>query len=106
MSPGNELLGRIKRYLQDLYGDRLEAILLYGSEARGDSRPDSDIDILILLRGPVDSWRERSRIISALYDLQLEVPERHLSFLPIDFNRYQEQEFSLFRNVQREGILL
>jgi uncharacterized protein len=35
-------------------GEKLEAVILYGSQARGDARPDSDIDILVVLKGKFD----------------------------------------------------
>ena len=47
------LLARIKSCLQAVYGDRLRGVVLYGSEARGEATPDSDVDILVLLTGPV-----------------------------------------------------
>ena len=47
------LLARVKARLQAIYGDRLGGGVLYGSEAQGEAAPDSDIDILILLTGPV-----------------------------------------------------
>jgi predicted nucleotidyltransferase len=49
------LLARIKSRLQAVYGDRLRGIVLYGSEARGESTPDSDVDILVLARRPGSS---------------------------------------------------
>jgi predicted nucleotidyltransferase len=36
--------------LLHIYGDQVDRILLYGSRARGDNRPDSDIDILVVLK--------------------------------------------------------
>ena len=42
----------IKQYVNEIkqiYGTHLRQIILYGSYARGDFRPDSDIDIMILL---------------------------------------------------------
>ena len=53
-----ELLQQIKARLSEAYGPRLQSVVLYGSEARGESRPDSDIDILVLLTGPVRLWRD------------------------------------------------
>jgi predicted nucleotidyltransferase len=45
-SPVDEpILRRLKGELERLYGDRLERVLLFGSRARGDARPDSDWDV-------------------------------------------------------------
>ncbi len=75
------LLARIKACLQAVYGDRLRGVVLYGSEARGEATPDSDVDILVLLAGPVALGQELRTIIAALYPLPLEV-DRVLAHSP------------------------
>jgi predicted nucleotidyltransferase len=45
------VLKRFRAALDELYGDRLERAVLYGSQARGDHRPDSDSDIAVFIKG-------------------------------------------------------
>ena len=100
-----ELLDRIKDCLQDAYGDRLQGVLLYGSEARGEAEPDSDIDILVLLRGPIELWNDIQTNVYALYDLQLEVI-RPIHAMPVDVEVFRAGEYALYRNAKREGIYI
>ena len=45
----SRVLEELKERLSAAYGERLHAVVLFGSEARGDARPDSDIDVLVVL---------------------------------------------------------
>ena len=46
------VLSRFRAALAETYGDRLERVVLFGSRARGDARPDSDYDIAVFIREP------------------------------------------------------
>lgn len=43
-SPVREALADAKSALEEIYGDRLKRLIVYGSQARGEARPDSDVD--------------------------------------------------------------
>ncbi len=51
-------LQELKAALINIYGERLAGVCLYGSYARGDFTKDSDIDVLIALKGDVDTYGE------------------------------------------------
>jgi uncharacterized protein len=61
-----ELLAAIKQRLLKAHGHRLHGVVLYGSEVRGEAGPDSDIDILVLLEGPIDYGRDLRTNINAV----------------------------------------
>jgi predicted nucleotidyltransferase len=99
-----ELLTRAKSLLRGAFGERLRGVLLYGSEARGEAEPDSDIDLLVLLSAPVDHRRDSRSCIDALYDLVLEL-ERPIHAKPVDVKDYDAQTAPLYQEARREGIL-
>jgi predicted nucleotidyltransferase len=97
------LLRHVKALLEPVFGDRLRGVILYGSEARGEATPDSDIDLLVLLTGPVALGRDLRTIIHTLYPLQLEI-DRIIEAFPVDEADYLRGEYAWYRNAQREGV--
>ncbi len=98
-------LHELKQGLKELYGDRLAYITLYGSQARNEATPDSDIDILIVLHGnvkPCDEISNTGEIISKL-SLQYDTV---LSCLFISEKEYLNHISPLLLNIRREGITL
>lgn len=50
-----------------------ERIVLFGSRARGDARPDSDIDLLVVLSSFESARKTRISMLSELRDLKVSV---------------------------------
>jgi predicted nucleotidyltransferase len=53
--------------LRMLYGDRLVDVFLYGSQARGDAHPDSDVDLAVILDDMDSAWEELRRMDEVLW---------------------------------------
>ena len=81
--------------------------ILYGSEARGDARADSDIDVLILLDGDKRNFRREEKISGALYDLELNTGVL-ISPMIMLRKQWQNRPFKtpFYINVVNEGIVL
>lgn len=56
------ILHRFRDALADLYGDRLDRVVLFGSRARGQASPTSDYDVAVFLKTLPDRWRELDRL--------------------------------------------
>jgi uncharacterized protein len=56
------VLKRFRRALDELYGGRLDRVILFGSRARGDAHADSDYDIAVFLKDMPDRWAEMKRL--------------------------------------------
>jgi len=99
----NNIIKKCKETLAKYYGDRLKGVILYGSMARKQATPTSDIDLLVLLAPPLDYFAELWQIVNVLYPLQLE-SDRLISAKPVSAKDYEAGSISLYRNAKREGI--
>jgi uncharacterized protein len=99
------LLERLALELKELYGDRYKNLVLYGSYARGEADEGSDVDVLLLLEGKVDTTRELLRASEVKWPLSLEAGYT-LSLLPVSVEAYQSSEQPFLRNARNEGIRL
>jgi predicted nucleotidyltransferase len=94
---------KLEDRLKALYGDRFRGLLLYGSYARGDAQEGSDIDLLLLLEGPVDTAREILHLQPLKWPLSLEAT-LVLSVMPVSIAAFERAETAFLRAVQKEAI--
>lgn len=96
------ILGECQQ-LELLYGKQLVQMVLFGSQARGDAEPDSDIDVLVVLKEPFNYANESERISFIVAPLCL----KHNVVIGCAFvtrEQFQQGDNAFFRNVQQEGI--
>jgi predicted nucleotidyltransferase len=96
-------LSEAKSLLAEAFPERLCSIVLYGSEARGTAAADSDIDLLVLLSGPLSPRDDLWTCVRALYPLVLQL-ERPIHAKPVDVKDFESQTAPLYRDAKRHGI--
>ncbi len=92
--------------LIELFSDKVYQIILYGSVARGESNPDSDIDIAFVVNDGL-SGEELNRFIhwNAEMDLKFNCVFSILDIQKETFNKW-ETVVPFYKNIKREGIVL
>jgi uncharacterized protein len=93
----------LEKGLKELYGDRFRGLLLYGSYARGTAWEGSDVDLLLLLDGPVNIGREIVASEPVVWPLSLD-SDLVLSVMPADYEAYQRGETSFLSTVREEAV--
>ena len=110
MCTKNELqiiLDEIAATAKEIFGEKLDSVILYGSYARGDYTPESDVDIMILVREitPEKLWKYKEPIVQKeselgiQYDLLISVTIKDIE----TFNKHLDV-LPFYQNVMREGI--
>ena len=102
-APDDPILAEVVRRLQELYHP--EQIYLFGSTARGESGPDSDYDLMVVVPDstPV-SLRDSGRAYKAIW--RLGVATDVLVWTHSDFEERLQLKASLPSTIAREGKLL
>ena len=92
--------------LQEIYGDLIDSVILYGSTARGTQTADSDVDVAILLRAGATKVM-RDKMLDLVVDLELACG-KVLSVLCIDYDKFAEWKDVLpfYKNIRKDGVVL
>ena len=101
-------LRRLDALLRARFGRDYVRLILFGSRARGDNATDSDADVAVVWRRPIeDRWRLKSRIIDEIYPIVVDT-ELYIQPWPVEQRELDHPERSenaaLLRNILKEGL--
>lgn len=97
------MLQEARTRLAAAFGQRLDKVVLYGSYARGDQTPDSDVDLMIVLHGTLRLGADMETAVHALYDRQATwgVPiDIHLA----SSDAWHRADWGVYRHAHAEGL--
>jgi uncharacterized protein len=97
-------LARIAAGLRALYGDRLVDAILYGSRARGEARPESDYDVLVVL-GHHDGAGAEARRLGALATRLLDEERVVVNFHAVPVSGLAART-AFMAEIRRDGLRL
>jgi predicted nucleotidyltransferase len=100
---GDPILNRFRATLDEVYGQRLERVMLYGSRARGDAREDSDYDVAVFLRDMPDRIAELYRLAD-LSSVILDETGAFIHAMAYPAGFYNDPRMPLMYAIRAEGI--
>ena len=100
-----KLLKKFKSEIKHIYGRQLKSVYLYGSYARGDARPDSDIDLLMVVKGEFNylEMLKRSDDFAAAFCLENDIV---VSRAFVSEKEYKEKQIPFLINVRRDAVVV
>ena len=103
-----KMLLELEEMLQRVYGNKLKAVILYGSVARGTATEESVIDIMVLIDGTAQELRAFEDQLS---DVSTDISIKYFkvfSIIDISYQEYMQWMNTLpfYKNVSQEGVVL
>lgn len=98
-----KLCQKVKNYVIQVYPDKVNQVILYGSQAKGTTTNESDVDLLIVVDDSLDPFSVREQLSDLLWDIFMD--ERELiSVVVLPEKFYANYKSAFILDVKKEGI--
>lgn len=101
-STDDPVLRLFRAAVDQSYGDRLERVVLFGSRARGDARPESDYDLAVFIKNSRGFSAELDPLVEIATDILFDTGAV-INALPFPAGAYDERT-GFMRELRRDGL--
>ena len=101
-----EMLSELVEGIQRIFVNNIESIILYGSAARHEETPESDIDIAVIVKNAVNN-EAKKQFISWASEMDLKY-DKVFSIIDIEKEKMElwKNVLPFYKNIQSEGVIL
>jgi len=96
------ILAKFRAALNEIYGERIERVVLYGSRARADAKPDSDYDIAVFIKDPGTYTVDSERLAAITTDILVDTGAV-ISATPFPAGAYRERT-GFMHELRKDGL--
>jgi predicted nucleotidyltransferase len=105
LEPAEETwLASFQRELNNSFGDHVTEIRVFGSKARGDATPDSDLDVLVLLRAASREDKRAVRHLGHRLAVMTDVVPSIMVYSEEEWRSRERARSRFYAAVTRDGI--
>lgn len=100
--PNDPVLTRFRAAVTEIYGERIERVVLFGSRARGEAKPDSDYDIAVFLSDAGTFTDESARLAAVSTDILFDTGAV-ISAMPFPAGAHRERT-GFMHELRKDGL--